>query len=71
MTVGQTIWALATSVGAVALPVASAPLFLAVNALRQAFRPSSDARDAARLHFWMAAANDGAAIEEKADALAA
>ncbi len=58
--VGQTLWALATSVGVVALLVASAPLFLAVKyagaaylillgvgALRQAFRPSCDARDAA------------------------
>lgn len=57
---GQTIWALATSIGIVALLVASAPLFLAVKyagaaylvwlgfqALRQAIRPSAKGGDIA------------------------
>ena len=57
---GQTIWALATSIGIVELLVASAPLFLAVKyagaayliwlglqALRQAIRPSTKAGDIA------------------------
>jgi threonine/homoserine/homoserine lactone efflux protein len=56
---GQTIWALATSIGIVALLIASEPLFLLVKyagaaylvwlgiqALREAFRPSARAQDA-------------------------